>query len=75
MSESTPGPVLFQEGVLGVESSAVELQRGETSVVQRDRLLRCGRVLPWRIRKAIRWKRFRQKLKLKAVQSLVWGGS
>lgn len=33
--ECTPGPVLFQEGVLGVERSAVELQSSETSIVQR----------------------------------------
>lgn len=46
--ESSPGPVLFQEGVLGVERSAVELQSGESSVVQSYRLLHCGHVLPWR---------------------------
>lgn len=31
----TPGAVLLQEGVFAVECSAVELQRGEASVVQR----------------------------------------
>lgn len=44
----TPGAVLLQEGVLAVERSTVELQRGEASVVQRHRLLHRGQVLPWR---------------------------
>lgn len=43
-----PGAVLLQEGVLAVERSTVELQRGEASIVQCHRFLHRGHVLPWR---------------------------
>ena len=43
-----PGPVLLEEGVLAVQCSAVELQRGESSVVQGYRLLHRRQMLACR---------------------------